>query len=68
MAVDMKAQLLSEGLDKVTEVAKFFRLSVAQIYVMMNRGDLPFIRVGKCRRIPHRAVVEFATRNLMNVD
>jgi excisionase family DNA binding protein len=68
MAADMKAQLLGDGLDKVAEVAKFFRLSVAQVYVMMQRGDLPFIQVGKCRRIPHRAVLDFAARNMKNVE
>jgi excisionase family DNA binding protein len=60
-------QLLAEGLDRVADVARYLKISTAQVYVLLRRGELPFTRIGRCRRVPHRAVVALAARNLVNV-
>jgi excisionase family DNA binding protein len=59
------AELLSEGLARIPEVARFLGLSRSQIYVLMDRGELPYVRIGRSRRVPHRAAVDLARRNLV---
>jgi len=58
-------EVVAGGLDKVQEVARFLKLSVASVYKLMDKGDLPYVKIGRSRRIPHRAVVELAARNLV---
>ena len=53
---DHEARLLDDGLDKVAEVARFFKVSVAMVYVWMQEGRLPSVKIGRSRRVPHRAV------------
>jgi excisionase family DNA binding protein len=59
-------QLVESGLDRVREAARFLGISVSQAYALMERGELPFVKFGKSRRIPRRALIEFAKRHLMN--
>jgi excisionase family DNA binding protein len=57
--------LVLDGLDRVVEVARFLKLSPSTVYGMMDRGVLPYVKIGKARRVPHRAVVELAAVNLV---
>lgn len=57
--------MLAGGLDRVTDVARFLKVSTALVYLLMNRGILPYTTIGRCRRVPHRAVVELATKNMV---
>ena len=41
------------------------RLSRATVYNMMNEGQLPYLKLGRSRRIPKRAVVELAASQLV---
>ena len=59
-------ELVGDGLMTVKEVAAFLRLSVASVYALMGRGELSFVKIGRCRRVPRRAVVELATRGLVS--
>jgi excisionase family DNA binding protein len=59
------AELLSDGLDRIPDVSRYLQLSRSQIYVLMDRGMLPYVRIGRSRRIPHRAVVDLAVKNLV---
>jgi excisionase family DNA binding protein len=59
------AELLSEGLDRIPEVSHYLKLSRSKIYVLMDTGILPYVRIGRSRRVPHRAVVELAAKNLV---
>jgi excisionase family DNA binding protein len=61
-------QLLECGLDRVADVAKYLKVSTAQVYVLMATGQLPFTKIGRCRRVPHRAVVALAARNMVNAQ
>jgi len=63
---DQAQKLVADGLDKVKEVAAFCKISVATLYKLMERGELPYTKIGRSRRIPHKAVVELAARNLIN--
>jgi excisionase family DNA binding protein len=67
-AVAEKAELVLDGLDRVGEVARFLKLSVSTVYGFMDRGELPYVKLGKSRRIPHRAVVQLAAASLVSRD
>lgn len=59
------SELLAEGFDTVPEAAKYLRLCRATVYVLMDRGELASARFGKARRIPRRALREYAERCLV---
>ena len=56
--------LVEDGLVKVSEAADFLRLSRSTLYTLMDQGELPFVKLGRSRRIPRRALVQLATRGL----
>ena len=47
----MSASELPEKLRRVTEVARCLSLSRSSIYQLMDRGELPYVKIGKSRRI-----------------
>ena len=60
--------LVSEGLVRVTEAGQFLGLSRSAIYELMRAGDLPWVKLGRSRRIPRRAVLEYAASGLHSAD
>jgi len=66
MAPDRAQELVVDGLEKIKDAATFLRISVASLYKMMDRGELPFVKIGRSRRIPRRALVELAASNLFD--
>ena len=40
----------------VPEVADLTRISVAQLYLMLRRGELPCVKVGRVYRVPRAAL------------
>jgi excisionase family DNA binding protein len=58
-------EMLSEGLDRIPEVSRYLKVSRSQVYALMERGVLPYVRIGRSRRVPHRAVVDLVMRNLV---
>jgi excisionase family DNA binding protein len=62
---DKNTELMVEGLDKIAEAARFLKLSTSSVYNLMTCGRLPYVKIGKARRVPHRAVVELAARSLV---
>lgn len=55
--------LLTDGLMTVDEAAGFLRLSRPTIYGLMDAGKLGYVKIGRRRRIPKRALVELAKQN-----
>ena len=55
---------MMDGLDRVEEAGRFLKISRSRTYELMDAGELPFVKIGRSRRIPHRALVEFAARSL----
>jgi excisionase family DNA binding protein len=41
----------SPGLQTVQTVAKFLSLSRSKVYQLMERGELPYVQIGKSRRL-----------------
>ena len=56
--------LVADGLLTVREAARFLRLSRSNLYALMERGELAFVKLGRSRRIPRRALVELAAAHL----
>jgi excisionase family DNA binding protein len=59
-----RAELVADGLITVKEAAKFLRLSRGKVYQLMDSGMLCYLKLGRARRIPRRAVVQLAAREL----
>jgi excisionase family DNA binding protein len=59
------AELMLDGLDRIADAARFLKVSVSTVYTMLDRGDLPSVKIGKCRRIPHRALLRLAADSLL---
>ena len=57
-------ELVSDGLQTVLEVARFLGVSRATVYNYMDAGELPFVKLGRSRRIPKKAAVHLAARRL----
>jgi excisionase family DNA binding protein len=47
----------------VSEVARYLSVSRTKVYQMMELGDLPYVRLGRCRRIAWKDVDAFVARN-----
>jgi excisionase family DNA binding protein len=60
------AELMADGLDRIPEAAQFLKVSATTIYQLMSQGRLAYVKLGKARRIPHRAVVELAAASLVS--
>ena len=60
--------LVAEGLASLDEAMRFLSIGRSMIYVLMDSGLLPYAKIGRCRRIPHRALVDLASRNLRGGD
>ena len=56
--------LVGDGLVTVLQAAAFLSLSRSTIYSMMDRGELPFVKLGQSRRIPKHSLVQLAAREL----
>ena len=54
-------ELISEGLQRVSEAAAFLQISRSQLYKLINEGILPSVRIGRSIRVPVRAVRELAS-------
>jgi excisionase family DNA binding protein len=60
--------LLAEGLISVSEAAEFLGVSRSMVYVLMEDGQLPYVKIGRARRIPRRALLAFAAERLRGGD
>ena len=49
-----------EGFLTVREVADLLHLSRSSVYQLMQKGALPWIQIGRARRIPRAAIVDLA--------
>jgi excisionase family DNA binding protein len=57
-------QVVAEGLMSVAESMKFLSLSRSTLYELMDGGHLSYVKLGRARRIPRRALRELAAANL----
>ncbi len=45
------------GLRRITEAAEFLAISRSKVYMLMDSGQLSYVKIGKSRRIPMAALV-----------
>lgn len=50
------------------ELAKKFRLSLSTIYNLIDKGDLPSVKLGKCYRIPENGLSEYLRARTRSKD
>ncbi len=62
--MDSAEGLNVDGLCSVGEACKFLAVGRSTLYGAMDRGELPYVKIGKARRIPRRALVHFAQLRL----
>jgi len=54
--------LMAEGLLDTKEAADFLGIGRSKVYDFMASQDLPYVKLGKCRRIPKVALKIFAEK------
>ena len=65
MTTQDRASLVESGLQTVADAAKFLNVSRSHVYGLMDSGSLPYVKLGKSRRIPKQAVLNLAAGNLV---
>ncbi len=55
--------ILSEGLVSVSQASKLLSLSRSTLYSLMERGELPYVKLGRARRVSRKALSELVARN-----
>ena len=58
-------EILSDGLQRLSEAGRFLGYSRSQLYKLIRTGLLPSVKIGKSRRVPIRAVRELALDHLV---
>ncbi len=56
--------LLRDGVLSVREATEFSRLSKSRLYQLMGANELEFVRAGRRRLIPKRALIAYLERGL----
>ena len=59
--------LVKEGLSSVSESASYLGVSRSTVYMLMETGRLPYVKIGRSRRIPKQALIDFVKANLYQV-
>lgn len=57
--------IVGDGLLTVREAAAFLRLSKSTLYGLMEMQRLAYVKIGRARRIPRRALVDLAAHYLV---
>ena len=63
----MKSKPL-EGLARVGEAIQFLGLSKGKLYLMMEAGEIAFVKFGKCRRISWSELHQLVERNTVSTS
>lgn len=58
-------RLVEDGLDTIREAIRFSSLSRSTLYELMDAGVLRFVKLGRSRRIPRRALLELVASHLV---
>lgn len=48
----------------IEEASAFLSVGRSTVYELMDKGLLPYAKIGRSRRVPKRALVELAAANL----
>lgn len=56
--------LIDDGLITVADACKLLAVSRSHLYNVMDKGELIYVKIGKSRRLPRRALEAFMRANL----
>lgn len=59
-------EIISDGLERISEAAAFLGMSRSHIYRLIREGVLPSVKIGKSRRVPIRAVRDLALNSMVS--
>ena len=65
MTDENKDNIVSEGLERISDAARFLGISRSSVYKLIAMGVLPSAKIGNSRRVPVRAVRELASARLV---
>ena len=65
MSTSTNVEMLADGLERISEAARFLGMSRSCVYRLINAGVLPSVRIGRNRRVPIKAVRDLASNNLV---
>jgi excisionase family DNA binding protein len=65
MTTTQHNELITDGLQRISEAARFLGVSRSYLYRLMSSGTLPYVKLGKSRRVPIRAVRNLAADHLI---
>ena len=57
-------ELVADGLVSIDEAMAFLSVGRSTLYELMDRGFLSYAKIGRCRRIPKKALIDFAAAHL----
>jgi excisionase family DNA binding protein len=64
-----KASICADGLvPPWPDGGEFLGIKRTKMYELMQDGSIPYVRVAGDRKIPRRALIEYAERNLVSRD
>lgn len=49
----------------VATVAKYLAVSRSKVYGLMDAGELPYVKLGKCRRVTMESVTNLVRENVV---
>lgn len=59
-----KADLVEDGLVSLNDAMAFLSIGRSTLYELMDKGILPYAKIGRSRRIPRRALLQLAEATL----
>ena len=62
---DDRTAPLRQALATVAEAADYLNVSRSSVYLLMDRGELRFVKLGKCRRLPWSELERLVEKNLV---
>lgn len=60
-----EAMSTDTSLERVPAVASYLGVSRSKVYAMMETGELPYVKLGKSRRVPRWAIQRLIEKHLV---
>jgi excisionase family DNA binding protein len=60
------ASLDAASLHTVPDVARYLKMSRSMIYLLMERGELPYVKIGRTRRVKAEDVKKLVDLNFIS--
>jgi excisionase family DNA binding protein len=67
MSLSTGDEIISDGLERISDAARLLGMSRSHIYRMIRDRVLPSVKIGKTRRVPVRAVRDLVLNNMVSV-